>query len=951
MESVVSPNVPATSQSVLSSFDNVQSDISTQAALRSPPLPPRSPLRPKIASKSAPVVSREMMSSRAYIVSPQSFQLIHSHTLSPLSTGDVMAKNPSLPILPMLPSHSSPVDMADADTSSTTSTLVASPTMTKRKHALFELLSSERAYASDLALIRDIHIPLALGQSSSFNGASASSRSSGSSSRTFSTTSESSSSSTPAPAMTKEDTKIIFSNISELALIADSFTGSLEEALGSVLEGGQGQDRVGALFLEMIPVLEPPYTYYITRHPMALEHLNNLPQTTSLDAYLQHTRTLASSLTHAWDLPSLLIKPVQRLLKYSLLLSAIINGTSDGHEDKENLKIAKEKMDEVARGVNEGRRRREVVKEVLTGGKREDSLTAGSSGLVTKAKKKGLNVGVAASISMGKMRGITMTPKTRDDSDGNEEKEQVDKMECELKRCESFIRKFAKDVVHWGMDVKELMTCLSRWTQSFARVIGISDDQVSESFDAFRMVIDRQILALCDDLEQVIQERLLVQLAILVDTTLSPSRLLEAMHTLEPLHYGLLNLNVSKSRPPPALLEASQSYVALRGQLFAELPKYLELLHRGIAAAILQMGAWQSQFWGDVRERWLELWEALRVDGEKNVGDVLETMRIWWDRFSIIDKGMNELEIVKKFEKSSPRRPKPLHLLSYVAVPTEPNDRLPTVPTKQNSTRMMNILAALESPGNNVDISTASPERPSQRKIARRSSDSYKKGSTRSLSRTSRSGSIDGSLGHSPRIDLFVKSKQDQLQVSPILRQSSDGRRIPASSDLVSSSSYKDNLESSPKKINARRRLTDTLTAFGTEYSSNRRTPSLPSLNRSASFGFRSSSPMPRKPRSENSRSQPPTPRPSSFVYTTPVMYECEAITTFNAGRDVKYEGIPFHKLKTGRRLGILQEAGHPCTHPNLPIHVDDGEDCLLMAMDTEGTVGWVFASFLIPVD
>ena len=36
--------------------------------------------------------------------------------------------------------------------------------MTKRYHALHELLSSERAYASDLALIREVHIPLALGE-------------------------------------------------------------------------------------------------------------------------------------------------------------------------------------------------------------------------------------------------------------------------------------------------------------------------------------------------------------------------------------------------------------------------------------------------------------------------------------------------------------------------------------------------------------------------------------------------------------------------------------------------------------------------------------------------------------------------------------------------------------------------------------------------------------------
>lgn len=38
-------------------------------------------------------------------------------------------------------------------------------TLSKRQHALLELLDSERAYASDLALIREVHIPLSLGKS------------------------------------------------------------------------------------------------------------------------------------------------------------------------------------------------------------------------------------------------------------------------------------------------------------------------------------------------------------------------------------------------------------------------------------------------------------------------------------------------------------------------------------------------------------------------------------------------------------------------------------------------------------------------------------------------------------------------------------------------------------------------------------------------------------------
>lgn len=110
--------------------------------------------------------------------------------------------------------------------------------------------------------------------------------------------------------------------------------------------------------------MKPPYTSYITRHSSAVSHLNALPQTPALTAYLAETRTLAQSYTHAWDLPSLLIKPVQRLLKYPLLLNAVIDDTPPG-QVKDNLCLARDKVEEVARSVNEGRRRIEVVKNLL----------------------------------------------------------------------------------------------------------------------------------------------------------------------------------------------------------------------------------------------------------------------------------------------------------------------------------------------------------------------------------------------------------------------------------------------------------------------------------------------------------------------------------------------------------------------------------------------------------
>jgi len=52
--------------------------------------------------------------------------------------------------------------------------------------------------------------------------------------------------------MTLDDAGTIFSNLPELAEFADDFVSRLETALGNVLPSGEGEDRVGALFIEMV---------------------------------------------------------------------------------------------------------------------------------------------------------------------------------------------------------------------------------------------------------------------------------------------------------------------------------------------------------------------------------------------------------------------------------------------------------------------------------------------------------------------------------------------------------------------------------------------------------------------------------------------------------------------------------------------------------------------------
>jgi len=55
--------------------------------------------------------------------------------------------------------------------------------------------------------------------------------------------------------MTPDDVKLIFGNITEIAIFSDFFSQALEEALGDLLQGGKGDDHVGALFLSIVRVV------------------------------------------------------------------------------------------------------------------------------------------------------------------------------------------------------------------------------------------------------------------------------------------------------------------------------------------------------------------------------------------------------------------------------------------------------------------------------------------------------------------------------------------------------------------------------------------------------------------------------------------------------------------------------------------------------------------------
>ncbi|KAF8678800.1 RhoGEF domain [Rhizoctonia solani] len=483
----------------------------------------------------------------------------------------------------------------------------------KRTHALLELLSSERAYASDLALIRDIFLPLAQGKPTTFPLPPSVG------SLMFPMHKD--------PPMSAQDVKIVFGNIEELASFADELSERLELALGSVVPGGTGDDRVGELFCELAPRMTPMYLAYITRHPAAVARYAQLSTnpTPAMAQYLTTTKAMTTSITHAWDIPSLIIKPLQRLLKYPLILQTILENTlpSLNHPDRATLALAKEKTEQVARQVNEGKRRWEVVKGVLESGK-----SPPGHGSKTRSMFR---------------------PRPSTSANGNETQEDLVALEKRVKECADTASRMAERVVVWADALTSNTRSLFVWSRSFQRVVDLDvllggDPQGgSEAVRAFSGVA-QGLDDLSRELAAVVSEELVPQLHRLGKTSKEPLLLCAHAHTLAGAHYNLINAPYSKSRPS-GLLEASQSYLALSAQLREELPRYIDMFERALGIIVLRLSGWQARYFQESERRWREFWIALDVEGDTE-NSAVETVRIWWSRWESTARQMASMAIV-----------------------------------------------------------------------------------------------------------------------------------------------------------------------------------------------------------------------------------------------------------------------------------------------------------------
>lgn len=186
------------------------------------------------------------------------------------------------------------------------------------------------------------------------------------------------------------DVKIIFLNIGAMAAVSDALATELEAALGNVDDetptpgGDSSCDRLGETFLKALPRLRPLYTYYCSRHAQASARLQEVQNDLSYSAHLNECWAQVKAHTHAWNLDSMLIKPVQRVTKYPLLFEDLLSCTTPTHPDYFAIRQAAEGAKSLALEVDEAKRRKDVISSVMSG--RSSVINGRSSSTVNLVK-------------------------------------------------------------------------------------------------------------------------------------------------------------------------------------------------------------------------------------------------------------------------------------------------------------------------------------------------------------------------------------------------------------------------------------------------------------------------------------------------------------------------------------------------------------------------------------
>ncbi|XP_011304837.1 dynamin-binding protein-like [Fopius arisanus] len=412
------------------------------------------------------------------------------------------------------------------------------------------------------------------------------------------------------------DVVILFGNILEVIHVA-------EELLDAILRAMKGKDEnvqtIAPCFLVMRDKLQTTYGKYCGNHEAALSLLKKYEENREIMIVFEKGIETLRHQVVCFDMSSILIKPVQRILKYPLMLYELVKCTEDDHPDKQGIEQAWKVMTEVASYINEYKRRKDIVSKYLD---TDNTLMAKMSKLsMHSVAKKSSRLSAKLSASLG----ITNIPADP----------VFEELERQFKALEKCSWQFATDINHCMYYLNEETDCaelLSDFLNQYH--YGSNDNEVKRLSEA-RKSISSQFI---NSLKETIEKRVNEPVACLINLLEGPALLITKRGD-KLLDYDNAISKGEKYRESRAvqeeLADARNNYEALNQQLLEELPIFIEAGTSIIATCIEAFANARKLFSGRITKKYLTLSEsATQVTPQDLLQSFLINHNLLWNQIS-----------------------------------------------------------------------------------------------------------------------------------------------------------------------------------------------------------------------------------------------------------------------------------------------------------------------------
>ncbi|OLL26843.1 Dynamin-binding protein [Neolecta irregularis DAH-3] len=435
----------------------------------------------------------------------------------------------------------------------------------------------------------------------------------------------------------QEDSEILFANSSKILQFSRSLLQQLQPQDHST-EPDILTLNIGFIFGKNMMDIEKVYSKYCKHHEQSIERLHKLKANEDVRKWLEMCQANSAGRTTAWDLDSLLIKPVQRVLKYPLLLMQILEITHISHSDYVALDLAAKEITLVADRINEIKKRKDIVDKVVGRRKTEADFRRGlHKSLSRRAEKIRQTVG----LSQAHQDPVYLALSLRFTA-------QIDRLQNLIRNIESWISSLK--------DHLEQVVAFSIVLDEWVNLSPLNDRKMRSRWKSFRIIVDDMVTTQLSSLGESVHNDVLAPLEVLYSLHEVPAHVI-SKHDIKFLDHNRAKAFRGRGEVADKILEASsEDYLALHASLLDELPKFFALSRRMVDVSITEFAMAQAKWYCG----WADRLKDVFPDGRGAKFVLKEISEHFHREYNIATQQMNELDLFNKPQLTAPLFASPL---------------------------------------------------------------------------------------------------------------------------------------------------------------------------------------------------------------------------------------------------------------------------------------------------